>query len=305
MKKSKTQPISSLAVFAALGLAGQATAAVYNSSITSNDSIFDWDADASWTETGYPNAAGDTGKFGGTGQRTANFSSDITVGHIAFDVTTERSLSLVGAANTLTFDSGIPGVPATIYGARSPLRSVNLTASEIVLNSDLVFARSASAAMNANRTTTINGAITGTGGLTVWLTNDSQSASNNRYLQFFASSANIESTFSGGTTIIGAGTDLTRPIEMRTNHNNAFGTGTLDLSGNLIWTMTNSHTVEDFVFNGVALGDSGTYSSSDLNTRFSTSAFSGIGTLTVVPEPSAAILGVLGVLALAGRRRRG
>jgi autotransporter-associated beta strand protein len=47
----------------------------------------------------------------------------------------------------------------------------------------------------------------------------------------------------------------------------------------------------------------GIYTAGDLNTFFGVSSFLGEGTLTVVPEPSAALLGGLGVLGLLRRRR--
>jgi autotransporter-associated beta strand protein/T5SS/PEP-CTERM-associated repeat protein len=48
----------------------------------------------------------------------------------------------------------------------------------------------------------------------------------------------------------------------------------------------------------------GVYTAGDLNTFFGVSTFLGEGTLTVVPEPSAALLGGLGVLGLLRRRRK-
>jgi fibronectin-binding autotransporter adhesin len=48
----------------------------------------------------------------------------------------------------------------------------------------------------------------------------------------------------------------------------------------------------------------GTYSAGDLNNYFGVTSFGGQGTLTVVPEPSAALLGGLGVLGLLRRRRQ-
>jgi len=47
----------------------------------------------------------------------------------------------------------------------------------------------------------------------------------------------------------------------------------------------------------------GVYTAGDLNTFFGVTSFLGSGTLTVVPEPSAALLGGLGVLGLLRRRR--
>lgn len=62
-------------------------------------------------------------------------------------------------------------------------------------------------------------------------------------------------------------------------------------------------TVGAFAFGANNLAP-GTYSSSDLDTAFGTSGrFTGAGSLTVVPEPTAALLGGLGSLLLLRRRR--
>lgn len=64
-----------------------------------------------------------------------------------------------------------------------------------------------------------------------------------------------------------------------------------------------SITVESFSFGGNSLA-AGTYSTTDLNGSFGTgSQFTGTGNLIVIPEPSAALIGGLGLLALLRRRR--
>ncbi|MES2572612.1 MAG: hypothetical protein V4710_21490, partial [Verrucomicrobiota bacterium] len=62
-------------------------------------------------------------------------------------------------------------------------------------------------------------------------------------------------------------------------------------------------TVNSFEFGGTSL-DLNTYTATDLNTLFGNGTqFIGEGTLTVVPEPGSALLGLLGSLLLFRRRR--
>ncbi len=294
--------VAVLGVLAILGSAGQAGAALYTYDATAG-ATFSWDNDASWVEAGRPNAAGDVANVATNASLIANFASDITIGAINYKPTAERRLQLVGAANKITFDSGVSGQAATFYADRgaSTLYNIDINASEINLKSDLVIARSSTAAMLATRSSTITGKITGDGSLTIWVNNDNQTQQNARYLNF---NGTQDSTYTGGTTIIAAGTNLSRPTQLLTNHNNAFGSGILSLSGNILWGMSNSHTVQDFSFNGVNIGEAGTFTSSDLNTRYGTTAFSGAGTLTtVIPEPATAGMLLLGLSGLFLRRR--
>jgi fibronectin-binding autotransporter adhesin len=73
-------------------------------------------------------------------------------------------------------------------------------------------------------------------------------------------------------------------------------------------TITLNNATSDTVFGITQTDDSqsigaGVYTAGDLNTFFGVGSFSGTGTLTVVPEPSTALLGGLGVLSLLRRRR--
>lgn len=62
-------------------------------------------------------------------------------------------------------------------------------------------------------------------------------------------------------------------------------------------------TVSSFIFGATSLAE-GTYDETQLDAYFGTTdRFTGAGSLTVVPEPGAALLGGLGMLALLQRRR--
>lgn len=78
----------------------------------------------------------------------------------------------------------------------------------------------------------------------------------------------------------------------------AIGSNTLD-----IINLDAAVTVNSFQFGGVLLAN-GTYNEAQLDTVFGTTdRFTGAGSLTVIPEPGAALLGGFGALALLRRRR--
>jgi len=92
------------------------------------------------------------------------------------------------------------------------------------------------------------------------------------------------------------------------NSNSIADTATLFFGANSFVSLSDG--INDTVFGVVQTDDSqsigaGTYTGAQLNTFFGVSSFneSTTGTLTVVPEPSAALLGGLGVLGLLRRRR--
>lgn len=97
-----------------------------------------------------------------------------------------------------------------------------------------------------------------------------------------------------------------------------FGSGTHNLSGATLaldstgafstsdrLNLDGSVSVHSFLFESTSLA-SGIYSSADLNTLFTTSRFTGLGSLIVaIPEPASFVmLAGLGALGFAGRRRR-
>ena len=130
-------------------------------------------------------------------------------------------------------------------------------------------------------------------------------------------------TYAGGTTVLSGNlaTDLVGNFGLgNVTVADVAGAGLVLGNGNSIadtailffgdaGTITLNNATSDTVFGITQTDDSqsiggGIYTASDLNTFFGVvGVFSGTGTLTVVPEPSAALLGGLSVLGLLRRRR--
>jgi hypothetical protein len=129
------------------------------------------------------------------------------------------------------------------------------------------------------------------------------------------------STYTGGTTVlsgtlatglassnIGLGNVTVADFATLTlgNNQSIADTATLFFGDDSTINLNNAGT--ETVFGIIQTDDSqsigaGTYDAAFLNTHFGVDTFLGSGTLTVVPEPSAALLGGLGVLGLLRRRR--
>jgi len=129
-------------------------------------------------------------------------------------------------------------------------------------------------------------------------------------------------TYAGGTTVLSGNlaTDLVGNFGLgNVTVADVAGAGLILGNGNSIadtailffgdaGTITLNNAISDTVFGITQTDDSqsigaGVHTASDLNTFFGVTSFTGTGTLTVVPEPTTALLGGLGLLGLLRRRR--
>jgi len=119
------------------------------------------------------------------------------------------------------------------------------------------------------------------------------------------SSANAyDLSIGSGSLFIGSFNLLAGAFTLSQALNLSSATGVSMVSSNASLALNSSLTASAFAFGGASL-PSGIYTSSDLNTRFSTSAFSGAGTIAIVPEPSVGwMAGAGAVLCLFGMYSR-
>ena len=150
----------------------------------------------------------------------------------------------------------------------------------------------------AGTTLTISSTVTGSGDMRLAAANTSNSTVTNHAIVF---SGNL--TGYSGTIDVGGGNQA-----LTLNLAQAYNLPDLTLTyGNHssadILNLTHNIAIGAFSFGATQL-DVGTYTAAQLNSLFgSGSQFTGANTLTVIPEPGTALLGLFGMLALLRRRR--
>ncbi len=302
-----------VAVVAMLGAQQEYAAGVdvptdFDHTATTDSTPITW-SDLVWDPVGPPADSKQLGVDGGTEARTYNVDTNITVAQIQFynhDLTTLDSTD-----GTITWDiTGTEMSRAQLGRNRGTLTNVLAgraftVSAPMVLNSDLRISNW----VEGDRPTTVDSTISGTGHLIIrtvpWLTSD---------LPVINIGGTAANTHSGGTQIridTAVGDD---GATVNVNKNDAFGTGevwfqtsgrfgTINLGDGLnstvsqiVWSPNRSDILEP--------GATPTaYTADMLNTAFDTSAFTGTGTLTVIPEPGTIGLALLGIVAFLIRRR--